>query len=176
MRELGLIKIAPAILLLTAGVGPAVAQQASGIAVLDQIKHCRTIADTAQRLTCFDLAADNLQAARANDGLVVLNKTEIKAKRRALFGFQLPRINLFGSKDEEREPEITQIDTTIQSFARSGRENWMLRLADGSLWRTLTPPKLDPASGDKISIRRAALGSYFGNIAGRIAVRMERAE
>lgn len=168
---------AGAAMLLLAGSGAAQAPASSdGTSLIEAVSNCRKIADQSSRLACFDQAAAALETARVNQGLVIMDKAQIREKRRSLFGFQLPKINLFGSKNDAPEEEIEELTSTIRSVSRAGRDNFTLRLADNSVWRTTEPSKIDPETGDAIVIRRAALGSYRAKVAGRLAVRIQRVE
>jgi hypothetical protein len=153
---------------------PAVAQ---GNASLDAVTACRSIADNAARLQCFDRAAAALDDAKRNDGLVVLNRTEVREKKRTLFGLKLPDINLFGGgKDEEQRTQISEIDSVVKGLQPSGRDRWTVRFEDGSIWRTTEPAKFPPKLGDKVKVKRAALGSFRASFNGDYAVRIERVE
>ena len=166
-----------ALVLTIAAASPAVAQ---GSASLDAVTACRSIQDNAARLQCFDQAAAALDAAKQKDGLVVLNRTEIREKKRSLFGLKLPDINLFGTgKDSDDEPaktRIEEIETNVVSIQPAGRGRWQMRFADGSIWRTTEPAKIDPEKGDKVKVKRAALGSFRASFNGDYPVRVERVE
>lgn len=153
---------------------------AQGSASLDAVTACRAIAANDARLQCFDKAAAALEAAKQKDGLVVLDRTEIRAKKRSLFGLKLPDINLFGSgKDSDDEPaktRVEEIETTVTSIQSAGRGRWQMRFADGSIWRTTEPAKIDPEKGDKVKVKRAALGSFRASFDGNYPVRVERVE
>jgi hypothetical protein len=47
--------------------------------------------------------------------------------------------------------------------AENGDGSLVLRLADGSTWNQVddTPVALPPRRGDKVTVKRGALGSYF---------------
>jgi len=166
-----------AMVLAIAAASPAGAQ---GSASLDAVTACRSITDDVARLQCFDKSVAALEAAKQKDGLVVLNQTEIREKKRSLFGLKLPDINLFGSgKDSDDTPaktRIEEIDTTIVSIQPAGRGRWQMRFADGSIWRTTEPAKVDPEKGDKVKVKRAALGSFRASFDGNYPVRVERVE
>lgn len=148
----------------------------SGESLVASVSECRKISSRDERLACFDRTTAALDAARTGQGLVIMDRAEIREKRRSLFGFQLPKINLFGSKDDEPEEEFQELTSTIRSVSRSGRDNFTLRLADNSVWRTTEPSKFDPERGDEIRIKRAALGTYRANVAKGRAVRIQRVE
>lgn len=144
----------------------------AGERVLRSFAQCRAIADAGTRLDCFDKAAGALeQAVKAKDVRIV-DRNDATKVRRSLFGFALPRVNLFGGGDgaaDAREPEFTEINTTIAAARAVGHDRVEIRLADetGAVWQTTDPLPFTPKAGTKIRIRKGTLGSYFMNIGGR---------
>lgn len=148
--------------------------QTNNITLVDKVAACRAIQEPQARLACFDSTTRALDDARRGGELVVLDREEVRERRRSLFGFQLPRVNLFGRRDDAPEEEIEEIDSVVQTLSPSGRGRWVFGLQDGSKWTTLAPSKFDPAIGERMRIKRAALGSYLGSFGGRTAVRVQR--
>jgi hypothetical protein len=129
-------------------------------ATLQSLLVCRSIADSAQRLACYDRAAQGFAEAVTKKEVVVIDKTRANEARRSLFGFSVPNFSaLFGGGDQE----INQIEGTVDGAVENGEGGWTIRLADGSTWTQTddTPVALPPRHGDKVVIRRGALGSYF---------------
>lgn len=156
---------------------PPAGAQTRGSASLDAVTACRSIADAAARLQCFDRAAAALDDAKKSDGLVVLDRTEVKEKKRSLFGLKLPDINLFGGgKDEEARTEVNEIDTVLTGLQPAGRDRFTVQFADKSVWRTTEPFKFPPRVGDKVKIKRAAMGSFRASFNGNYPVRVERVQ
>lgn len=140
-------------------------------AVFQAVLDCRAVADPAARLACFDqtsLALDN--ASKANDVLVVDRATARKTKR-SLFGLSLPRIKLFGDKDDE---EIDQIDSTIASTYSARDGSAVFVLPDGARWKQTDGRDTFPKAGQKIVIVKGSLGGYFARVNGQAGVRVVR--
>ncbi len=142
----------------------ALAQQPSeGAKVVQEIDSCRRIADSAQRLACFDRTAAALINATRTREVVVLDEQEVRRTERSLFGFSLPKINLFGGggrdgKAADARPKVDRIESRITSMAQASYGRWVFALADGSRWETIEmSTTLRPRVGDPIVIRRAAL-------------------
>ncbi len=152
---------------------PAAGQEGSSL--IQSVVDCRRIPLDRERLACFDRAAVSLDSARRDDGLVVMNRKEVREKRRSLFGLKLPDIDLFG-RDEAKEPAITELDSAVLDARLVARDRWEIRLADKSIWRTTEPARVAPRVGDKVKIRRAALGSYRASFSGAYPVRIQRVE
>jgi len=136
------------------------------------LTRCRSIRADAERLACFDRASATFEAAVANKQVAVVNREDVRAAKRSLFGIVLPDLRLFNDK-EDAEP-IQQIASTVRSFSSDGLGHHVMTLAEGGTWQTIEPTRFPPAVGDNILIRRAALGSYLANIGGGRAVRVQR--
>ncbi|MBX3593420.1 hypothetical protein [Sphingomonas sp.] len=168
-----------AITMLLAGASASVApQEAESAKVIDQIAQCRSIADAAQRLACFDGAAAALQTARDRREIVVLDREAVKQTRRRLFGIALPKIKLFGgSDDDDEKEEIREIDAKIVSARPIANGRWVIKLDDGSTWQTIEPfASAEPKAGDSMHIKRAALGSFMGSVNGLRSARIRRTD
>jgi hypothetical protein len=156
---------------------PALAQTAPGIGIgeklIEAVTQCRTITEATSRLACFDRTSSALETAHAGNGLAVLSRDEVAEKRRSLFGFQLPTINLFGSSGEKM-PEIQNLESSVSTVTRSGRDRWLVRLADGSTWKTTEPVRFPPRIRDSVKIKRAALGTFVASFDGDRSLRIER--
>lgn len=140
------------------------------------IDRCRKIAEPAQRLTCYDTAANALVTA-ANAGTVaVVDQTEIRKARRSLFGFSLPKIPFFSGDDTADEAQ-RQLESTITSVRPLNNGYYRIVIADNNaVWETSDSSiSFDaPRPGQKITILRGPLGSYFLRINGQIGVRGRR--
>lgn len=136
---------------------------------------CLDLVDTGARLNCFDINAAKLKAAAGGQDLVVVDRKEVQRTRRALFGFPIPSAGLLAAEaGEEKRPEFTEIDAKIAQCHETAEGLWRFTLDDGSVWETTEKSINDPRSGNSIRIKRAALGSFLGNIEGMRAVRMHR--
>jgi hypothetical protein len=119
---------------------------------------CRAIADSAQRLACYDKAAGTIAEAISKKDLVLIDKERATAAKRSLFGFSVPDFaGLLGGGD------IQQIEGTVTGVGNNSDGGWTIRMSDGSLWTQTddTPVALPPRHGDKVIVKRGTLGSYF---------------
>ena len=154
----------------------AAAQTAARPRQLSAIDACRAIAADTARLACFDREAAALLAATASGQVSVVDRADMKAARRSLFGFALPRLPFF-SGDKSAEDTVDQIESTIRSVQPIDNGRYRMTLADGdAVWETTeSPMRLNmPRRGDKIVIKKASLGSYFLRIGGQIGVKGQR--
>ncbi|HEX8382052.1 MAG TPA: hypothetical protein VF592_01620 [Sphingomonas sp.] len=137
---------------------------------------CRNIVESSARLSCFDAAAAGLDAAVRSREVTVLDRESVRKTRRSLFGFALPRIELFGGRegDDRDEAEFTEINTTVRRVIPVGYGKYDLVLEDGARWSTTEALGLPPRDGVAIRIRKASLGSYFLSIGRQRTVRGKR--
>lgn len=141
---------------------------------LARLMACRSVADSAARLACFDAAAGALDSARQQGELVVMDRAQVNQTRRQLFGFEMPALpQLFGP---EGAAEIDAIDSTLQSASLVGEGRWVFRLADGSVWRQIDSERVrfQNRPGQPIRVRKASLGSFLLTVGDSRAVRVRR--
>lgn len=150
---------------------PAVQQRPE---MLERLAACRTIADSAARLGCYDGAAAALDAAQQQGDLVVMDRATVNETRRELFGFDMPALpRLFGTSPTA---ELSAIESTLQSASRASDGRWVFRLADGGVWRQIDsdPLRFDNRAGQAVHVRKASLGSFMMTVGNSRAVRVRR--
>ena len=140
--------------------------------IFTDVVQCRAIADAAERLACFDRSVGALATAQSSKELYVADKDAMREARRGLFGFNLPKMRIFA--DDDMEKDVNAIESTIAGF-NEGQTGYVFTLKDGARWKQTDSVYMDkPKLGAPIRIKRAALGSFFGSIAGRPGFRIER--
>lgn len=149
--------------------------------IFTNLLQCRAVTDDAARLACFDRQVGAIDAAAQRDEVVVLDKSELSKTRKTLFGFSFPKLPFLGGGDDDadagkpQEEGVTHIDATIASVRSLGYGKWQIGLDDGALWVTTEAMTArDPKVGQKIELKRAAMGSFMGKVDGGRAVRMKR--
>lgn len=158
----------------------AVAQKVpQGSPFINDVTGCQAITDPAQRLACFDASVAKLKTATEQREVVVVDREQVRKTRRSLFGFSFPDLpKIFGGgdgDDEADEPEFKQLESTIVKVGSQGNGKWIMVLPDGAAWQyTEVNRNVEPEAGDKILIKKAALGSFMANIDGQRAVRVQR--
>jgi hypothetical protein len=140
----------------------------------DALLKCRTIADDAARLRCFDQATAALQQAAERRDIVIVDREQVRQTRRSLFGIEGLRLPFFGGGDKGEE--ISQLDGIIASAREVGDGRWLVHLEDGSTWLQVDDNVIAvwPKPGQKVLIKRAALGSYMMRVNGQPGVRVKR--
>lgn len=143
------------------------------VIALDQ---CRQILDPTQRLACFDKTAGSLIAAARSGQVSVVDRGELRQVRRSLFGFSMPKLPFFAG-DESGKDVPDEIETTIKAVGSIGYGKYRIILTEGNaLWETTeTAISLrEPRKGEKITIKRGPMGSYFLRINGQRGVKGRR--
>lgn len=143
--------------------------------LLEQVARCRQIASDAERLSCFDRAAGDLDTAERQGEVVVVERGQIQEARRQLFGFELPSLPPMFTRGAEEE-KLDAVETALVSASQSADGKWIFRLADNSEWRQIDsgPVRFQNREGTEIRVRRAALGSYQLTAGRSRAVRVKR--
>ena len=134
--------------------------------LVNALDQCRQIADSAQRLACYDRAAPALvNATRAGD-VTMVDRSQLRQARRSLFGFNMPKLPFFAGDDSAADMP-GELETTIKSVSEFGYNRYRIVLTEGdAVWETTEESVglRQPRAGQKISIRRGPLGSYFLSI------------
>ena len=145
--------------------------------IFTRLLDCRTVADSTQRLACYDQQVAAIENAAQRDEVVVLDKEELKKTRKSLFGFSLPKLPFLGGGDGkgEESPESLSLESTIAGLSSLGYGKWAIRLEDGAEWQlTEALPNRTPKTGMKVEIKRAAMGSFMLSINDWHPVRAKR--
>ena len=145
----------------------------------EALVHCRSIAEAAARLQCFDTAAAALEQAAERHDVVVVDRAQVRESRRRLFGLALPHLPIFGGGDnghDNDDQEIAQIDGVVASAVRNDLGQWQVRLQEGGTWiqtdfNLLAVP---PRPGQPVVVHRGALGSYMMRVGRQPGIRVRR--
>src|SRR6478735_1781012 len=134
----------------------AVAKDRVSDVALEPLAACHAITDPTARLGCYDSAYERLQQSVGDRKIVAVDKTvptATVAKAAEPDGRPAPR-------DDDRF-----INSTVTSAISYGNDEWGVRLADGSRWRTTQPGlgKL-PQTGAEVRIRPGAIGGFIMQI------------
>lgn len=157
---------------------PQVRPQASGNApVLQAVIDCRTTAEAAARLACYDAAAARLQQAETAGEVVVVDRAQVREARRQIFGFSVPALDLFGGRATARaEDRVDRLEGVVRStsFGRDARR--VIRLEDGAVWRQYGAEEIRVRAGSRVVVTRGIIGSFFMRVDGQPGVRVQRVQ
>lgn len=122
---------------------------------------CAEIQDDAQRLACYDASVGRMRQAETEGQFVAVDRQQAESMRRESFGFSLPSItNVFrgGGDGEELDRVELQVDRILTRA--DGRRIFVM--ADGQRWvQVLAERASNVRAGDRVTVRRAALGSFM---------------
>lgn len=168
------------VLAAVAGSSPGAAKDrdkvAQGSPLVTAIDRCRQVAEPMQRLACYDNATGALVKATTSGEVSVVDRTEVRRVRRSLFGFTMPRLPFFSGDTTAGEMQ-NQLDSTITSVRALNNGYYRLVIADNAAVWEITDSSVSfdpPRAGQKITILRGPLGSYFLRINGQVGVRGRR--
>lgn len=154
--------------------GPAAAAkrvQTGTPAQVQRLMACRAITAADQRLACYDRETAAMNQAIANKDLYMVDKERARAAGRSLFGFSIPNFGgLFGNNDE-----LSQIDGTITRAGHNSDGGWLITLNDGSVWsQTDDWPGFEARTGEKVTVKRGMLGSFWLSSPGKNGIKVKR--
>jgi hypothetical protein len=154
-------------------------QQVRRPEAFEALVHCRSIAEAAARLQCYDTAEAALEQATERHDVVVVDRAQVRESRRRLFGLALPHLPIFGGGDnghDNDDEEIAQIESTVASAVRNDLGQWQVHLQEGGTWiqTDFNQLALAPRSGDAVVVHRGPLGSYMMRIGRQPGVRVRR--
>lgn len=138
----------------------------------DDVVACKLIESPEQRLACYDQKVSALDAAQKNDEIILTDKAAVKEAQRGLFGFQIPKLKIFGSGDAD----VAEIDAVVKSATANRAGIITITLEDGARWQQVDSKILnrEPKAGSKTRIRIGSMGSYLVSFDGGPAIRMKR--
>lgn len=142
------------------------------------LQSCRAIADSAQRLACYDNAAAALDAAAKSEEVVIVDRQEVRKARKGLFGFNLPRVGFLAGRagNSEDQADEQALDDTVASARALPYGKWRITLTSGGVWETLEADSrfTDPRPGMAVNLTKGAMGNYFFKVAKGRAVSARR--
>jgi hypothetical protein len=177
------LKFTPAIATLALAF-PAAAQESAPPApqepdYFEALKACQSIEEDAARLVCFDRAVGSIVTASNSGDVQIIDKQEVEKTRRSLFGFSLPKLGIFGNKDNQSDDEQKRnnlLETTITSVHYSKSDEIFFVTQEGATWRiSNVPSRLRTVKvGQPVVFKKAAMGSFFIRINGQTGVKGRR--
>lgn len=151
--------------------GPAAAQdekdEVERPEVIDALYACRSVADAAQRLACFDAAVERVQAEEARQNVIFADREQVREAKRGLFGLGSIRLGIFsrGEDGPDNEP-LEEIEAKVRSVSMTNVGKLMILLEDGALWQQTDGTRLRRRSLEEttVTIKRGILGGYSARL------------
>lgn len=141
---------------------------------LTDLVNCRTVADNAARLACYDKAAGAIDTALSSNEIVAFDKKGVAEKKKGLFGFGISNLGIFG--DDDDEVQVSEIEGVLAGVGHNRDGGLLFILKDNTQWSQIDTKTLafDPDPGSKLIVKRAALGSYVLRVEGFPGVKVKR--
>lgn len=138
----------------------------------DDVVACKSIENPELRLACYDEKVPALDAAQKNDEIILTDKAAVKEAQRGLFGFQIPKLKIFGSGGDD----VEEIQAVVKSVSANRAGQVTIVLEDGARWQQVDSKILnrEPRAGSKTRIRIGTMGSYLVTFDDGPAIRMKR--
>jgi len=145
-------------------------------AVIAALKACRAITADAERLACYDKAAQSVTKAQETGEVIIIDKQTARAARRQAFGLELPTLSILDRGADKAETE--KLQSAVKSARVDAEQRLVVTLEDGAVWRQIDDTMLGkpPKAGDTIEVRKASMGSYMMKIGSQPAIRVRRIE
>ncbi len=170
--------VIPLFLISTIGFGAAVVAMDGNDAALarpkafDDVVACKLIENAEARLTCYDEKVTALDAAAKSEEIILTDKAAVKDAQRGLFGFQIPKLKIFGSGGDD----VEEIEAVVKNVKATRAGILTITFEDGARWQQVDTKILnrEPRAGSKTRIRIGSLGSYLVTFDDGPAIRMKR--
>jgi len=140
-------------------------------AIVQGLLACRAITDSAQRLACYDRASGAVAQALEKRDLVVIDRERADQAKKEVFGYSVPSFaGLLGGGP------LNEIEGVVAGARENGNGGWTIQLVDGSVWDQTddSPVALEPRKGDKVTVKRGMMGSYFFKLGNQPSFKAKR--
>ncbi|HEV2531123.1 hypothetical protein [Phenylobacterium sp.] len=137
------------------------------------VLNCRGIADSAQRLACYDAAAAKMGEAESHGEIVVIDRAQATQAHREAFGLHVPSLS-FVTRALKPE-DVNRVDGVVEAFRTDINGRYTFVLEGGAVWRQISgdlnrPPK----HGSKVQVRHGSLDSFLMNVDGQPSIKVHR--
>lgn len=133
------------------------------------LMNCRKIAESPERLACYDTKAAALEVAEQAGDVMIADREQLRETSKGMFGFGALKLPIIGTRSNLETPE--QIEAKITGARNLGYGKWEITLDNNMRWRTTEPVSSEPAVGDPVVIRSGAFTSFFIRVRGARGVR-----
>ena len=106
---------------------------------------------------------------------MVVDRARVEQDRRARFG-ERRRVADLPTLQDPAGKRLDAVASTLGQASQAGDGNWIFVLADGTRWQQTDGQRfaVAPRVGEKVTVKRAALGTYKLGVGRQAAVRVRR--
>ncbi|WP_417763406.1 hypothetical protein [Shewanella sp.] len=128
--------------------------------VEQSLQQCVQITNDTQRLACFDELSASINTANIQIEVATPATSSVPSPSSSA-------VDRFGAKPKEAINEPDEIKLTVASINKSPRGALIITFENGQIWRQLQAQRYRLRPGDKVTIEKAALGSFLLRAEGR---------
>jgi hypothetical protein len=132
---------------------------------LDALLNCRSLADPAARLICFDRESAALATRGSAPSAAAVPPPAVPAVQpdpQKQFGLPEKKVVAQEVAAGTRAADATQIEAHITQLAPAGDQRLVFTLDNGQVWRQLSVQgEMLAKAGDAVTISRGVLGSFW---------------
>ncbi|MGQ0533300.1 MAG: hypothetical protein ACT4OF_11510 [Caulobacteraceae bacterium] len=123
---------------------------------------CSDIANDQDRLACFDRVVREVRQATSDGRLVTVDRAQAETLRRESFGLSLPSVFSLFSRSEDADSALDEISYSVEEIVTYADGRHTFVMSNGQRWAQVEPDRTrNVRTGDEVTVRRAALGSYM---------------
>ncbi len=122
--------------------------------VEQSLQQCGQISNDKQRLACFDQLSASLNTSQSQDKVASADALSVTTPSESA-------VDRFGAKPKETVSEPDEIKLTVASIDKSSRGALIMTFENGQIWRQLEVEHFSLRPGSKVTIKKAAFGSFL---------------
>jgi len=127
---------------------------------LELIYVCIDIADSTQRLACYDRATATLRIKEEKKEIVAIDAQSAKKLKREAFGFNLPSLPKLGLPTIGNDKKIDALVMDVKSVTKRNHK-YVIVLKNGQIWQQTGGRLTYVPKGDLVAtIKPKSIGSY----------------
>lgn len=129
---------------------------------------CEAISAPTEQLACFKRETALLRTGETSGEFVTIDKAAAKEIEKESFGFNIPKLKLFGGKDGDKKSESRkELSFAIKRTSKTARGYVRFYLENGQVWEQTQSGyvgRLGKKDPDTLLIKKAAFGSYTARL------------
>jgi len=129
---------------------------------------CEAISAPTEQLECFKRETALLRAGETSGEFVTIDKEAAKEIEKDGFGFNIPKLRLFASKDGDKKSKpLKELTLPIDRTSKTARGYVRFYLENGQVWEQTQSEyvgRLGKKDPDMLTIKNAAFGSFRARV------------
>jgi hypothetical protein len=142
--------------------------EAHSAKTLSGLYACEAISAPMEQLACFKRETALLRTGETSGEFVTIDKAAAKEIEKDSFGFNIPKLKLFGGKSEGKKSEsLKELSLAIKRTSKTARGYIRFYLENGQVWEQTQAGyvgRLGKKDPDMLLIKNAAFGSFRARV------------